>query len=63
MSGATENSTLWRDLNKLSLSLCKTCDIMHRMYRHTLGQRIVDKSVEIAGSVHTQAWTNVIGFS
>ena len=47
MSGTTEKTTLWRALNQLSLSLCKTCDTMHRMYRHTLGQRIVDKSVDL----------------
>ena len=47
MSGAIDKTSLWRDLNKLSLSLCKTCDTMHRMYRHTLGQRIVDKSLDL----------------
>ena len=47
MSGAIDRTTLWRDLNNLSLSLCKTCDTMHRMYRHTLGQRIVDKSLDL----------------
>ena len=45
--GATDKTTLWRDVNRLTVLISKASGIMQRMYRHTLGQRLLDKCLDL----------------
>lgn len=45
--GATDKTMLWRDLNRLTVLLSKAGVDMQRMFRHTLGQRMLDKCLDL----------------